>query len=175
MHITRILVWAVVLAPACKCHDNVRPPTATLPALPAATQLDAAPAMRAADAAATVDGNRSDAAPMLRATPLQPSDNEALAALPSFTGATIVQPGRRLFNDTQWFAVSCGPLAGTFELLRTALQSQGWSEESKRSSADIQAVTAQRAGLQVSIIVERSRRADCSGATASFTGFRLQR
>ena len=115
---------------------------------------------------------------MLHSEPLQAKDDAVLAPLVEFAGGTVVRPGRRLLNDTQWVAVSCGPLAGTFELLRSSLQSQGWTEESTRGSdgtAEIQAVTAQRDGLSVSIVVQRSKRADCTGATVSMTAFRLQR
>lgn len=139
-----------------------------------ATPVDANTGSIAGDAQPTMAID-SAAPQALRAQPLQPSDDATLAALPTFTGGTLVKPGRRLFNETQWFAVSCGPSTGTFELLRSNLQSQGWSEDARRDSEGIQTVTAQRDGLSVSIIVERSKRADCAGATASITAFRLQR
>ncbi|MBP9085109.1 MAG: hypothetical protein KBG15_03285 [Kofleriaceae bacterium] len=174
MTIMRLALWAAVLATGCKCRENVTPPATTPSKLPAVTPVDAAPATTV-DAANAVTSDQPDAALALRVQALQPSDDDTLATLPTFAGGSVVRPGRRLRNDTQWVAVSCGPLDGTFELVRGNLRTQGWLEESHRDSDGIQTVTAQRNGLNVSIVVTRSKRADCAGATASITAFRLQR
>ncbi len=174
MQLTRTALLAILFSTGCKCRDNVRTSAGTPTNATVTTPRDARPSAVAGDAppAVAVDGAKP---PALRVQPLQANDDATLAALPHFSGATVVRPGRRLLNDTQWFAVSCGPSSGTFELLRNNLQSQGWSEDSQRDSGKVQAVTAQRDGLSVSIIVEQSKRADCAGATASITAFRLQR
>ena len=152
--LARTAFVAILFSTGCTCRDNVRTSAVASTNSTVATPQDAATAS-AVDRAATK---------ALRQQPLQPSDDQALAALPNFSGMTVVKPGRRLFNETQWFAVSCGP-SGTFERLRNNLRDQGWSEDSQRDSDGVQAVTAQRDGLRVSIIVEPSKRADCAGAT----------
>ncbi len=171
-----MLVWASVVTPGCTCRENVRPPSATATKIPAGSSGDSKPdAADAAKAPGHGANAGNDALPMLRVQSLQTQDDDTLTPLSKFAGGTVVRPGRRLLDDTQWFAVSCGPIAGTFELLRSSLQSQGWSEESTRDSNEIQAVTAQRDGLSVSIVVQQSKRSDCVGATVSITAFRLQR
>ncbi len=174
IQLTRTALLAILFSTGCTCRDNVTTAAVTPTNSIVATPLDARPNSVTRDGAAVVavDGAKSLA---LRVQPLQANDDATLAALATFPGSAVVRPSRRLLNDTQSFAVSCGPSSGTFELLRSHLQSQGWSEDSQRNSDRVQAVTAQRDGLSVSIIVEPSKRPDCAGATASITAFRLQR
>ncbi len=123
-----------------------------------------------------------DALPVRAAVILQASDDAALTSLATIPGGTVLRPARRMANDTQWLAASCAPAATAYGLAAEQLRSQGWTLQASREhdgindgeAHGVQTLTADREGLTISIVVAPSKRADCTGATVSFTAFRTK-
>lgn len=122
----------------------------------------------------------SDASPVRAAVVLHPGDDAVLASLATMPGSAVLRPARRMANDTQWLATSCAPAATAYGLAAEQLHSQGWTLQASREhdginegeANGVQTLTAERDGLTASIVVAPSKRADCTGATVSFTAFR---